>query len=201
MSPTASRGHRQGPVRQGNRARRGESHPCREVEAILLPVAQAAGDRRQPQALRHHDGRRQRLGQDHDHRQAGRKVPGRGQIGDAGGRRHLPRRRHRAAQGLGRTHRRPVVAREQGADSSGLAYRCADRGARQRLGCADDRHRRPAAEQDRADGRAGKDHPRHPEGRRQRAPCVLLVLDATVGQNALSQVEIFGKRRRRHRAW
>ena len=30
---------------------------------------------------------------------------------------------------------------------------------------------------------------------------VLLVLDATVGQNALSQVETFPQGRRRHRAW
>ena len=30
---------------------------------------------------------------------------------------------------------------------------------------------------------------------------VLLVLDATVGQNALSQVEVFTQDRRRHRAW
>ena len=56
------------------------------------------------------------------------------------------------------------------------------------------RHRRPLAEQDRTDERAGKDR----AGDRARsitdAPhAVLLVLDATVGQNALSQVEMFQK--------
>ena len=46
------------------------------------------------------------------------------------------------------------------------------------------RHRRPAAEQGRADGRAGEDHPRHPQARPDAPHTVLLTLDATTGQNA-----------------
>ena len=64
-----------------------------------------------------------------------------------------------------------VIARDAG-------RRCREpclRGAHRREGagrrCAADRHRRPAAEQGRADGRAGKDRARDEEGRADRAAC------------------------------
>ena len=45
-----------------------------------------------------------------------------------------------------------------------------------------------------ADGRAGEDRPRHQKLDPTAPHSVLLTLDATTGQNAVSQVEIFGKR-------
>ncbi len=77
-----------------------------EVEKALTPVARPLDDRSRPQAACHPRGRRQRHRQDHDHRQARRQAARRGQVGGARRRRHLPRRRHRAAQDLGRAHRR-----------------------------------------------------------------------------------------------
>ena len=41
-----------------------------EVEKVLAPGRQAAGDRRSREAVRHPGRRRERLGQDHHHRQA-----------------------------------------------------------------------------------------------------------------------------------
>ena len=162
-----------------------------EVEKVLAPVAKPLEIDAAQEAVRHPRGRRQRLRQDHDHRQARRKTSRRRPQGDAGGRRHVPRRRDRAAQDLGRAHQAPVIAGAQGADAAGLAFEAltAREGAGHRR--APDRHRRPPAEQGRADGRAGKDRARDAEGRRHAPHAVLLVLDATVGQNALSQVEDF----------
>ena len=71
---------------------------ARGQAAALLARAQAAGGA---------GGRRQRHRQDHDHRQAGRAVARGGPVGDGRGRRHLPRRRGRAAAGLGRARRLP----------------------------------------------------------------------------------------------
>ena len=51
--------------------------------------------------------RRQRQRQDHDDRQAREALPRRGQAGDARRRRHVPRRRGRAAADLGRARRLP----------------------------------------------------------------------------------------------
>ena len=48
----------------------------------------------------------QRLGQDHDHRQAGQPVQGGGQIGGDRGGRHVPRGGGGTVAGLGRTRRR-----------------------------------------------------------------------------------------------
>ena len=77
-----------------------------EVERALAPGGQAAAARGRAPAARHPGGRRQRHRQDHHHRQARPALVARGQEGHAGGRRHVPRRRHRAAQDLGRAHRR-----------------------------------------------------------------------------------------------
>src|SRR5262249_40000313 len=63
--------------------------------------------------------------------------------------------------------------------------------ARRGRGRAARRHRRPPAEQGGADGRAPEDRARDKKGRSAVPHAVLLVLDATVGQNALSQVEVF----------
>ncbi len=79
-----------------------------EITKVLGTGRQAAAARSQPQAACHSRGRRQRHRQDDDDRQAGRQAFGRRPEGDAGGRRHVPCRRHRAAENLGRTHRSPT---------------------------------------------------------------------------------------------
>ena len=73
-----------------------EGAAARRPAARTRPLAQAAC---------HPGGGRQRHRQDHHHRQARRQADGRRPVGDAGGRRHVPRRRHRAAEDLGRAHR------------------------------------------------------------------------------------------------
>ena len=77
-----------------------------DIAEILQPVATVACHRSGAQAACRAGDRRQRQRQDHDHRQARPPLQGRGPEGDAGGGRHLPRRRRRAAQGLGRSRRR-----------------------------------------------------------------------------------------------
>jgi fused signal recognition particle receptor len=115
-------GGRRGPLRQADRAFRGQGDPGARGRGDPGSRRPAARDRRHEKAVRDPDGRRQRLRQDHDDRQARGQVPGRGPVRHAGGRRHVPRRGHRAAQGLGRAGGREVVAREQGADAAGLAF-------------------------------------------------------------------------------
>ncbi len=92
-----------------------------------------------------------------------------GKTRDAGGRRHLPRRRHRSAQDLGRAHRRQRdgarAGRRRGGPGVRRARRRQDARRRHRAG----RHRRPPAEPRRADGRTGKDGARHAQGRAGRA--------------------------------
>ena len=91
---------------------------------------EAARDRRGAKAVRHSRGRRQRLRQDHHHRQARGETRRRRPQGDAGGRRHLSRRRDRAAQDLGRAHQ---IAGHRGRAGLGFREPClqrADRGAR-----------------------------------------------------------------------
>ena len=79
---------------------------------------------------------------------------GAGLEGGAGGLRHLPRRSGRAARGLGPAQRRAGDP-GQGRGGSGRArLRRARARPRRRCGPPDDRHRRPAAEQAGADGRA-----------------------------------------------
>ena len=60
-----------------------------------------AHDRSDEAPVRDPGRRRQRLGQDDDHRQARRQVPGRREVGPARRGRHVPRRRDRAVAHLG----------------------------------------------------------------------------------------------------
>ena len=73
-----------------------------EIEKILTPVAAPLAIDAAAQAVRHPGRRSQRLGQDHDHRQARGAIFARGPPRHARGGRHVPRRRDRAAQDLGR---------------------------------------------------------------------------------------------------
>ena len=139
-----------------------------EVAKILRPVAKPLVIERR-QAVRHSGGRRQRLGQDHDDRQARREVLGRRPQGGARRRRHLPRRRHRSAQDLGRPHRRQGRRPRAGLRLREPGLRGAERGEGRGRRRADRRHRRPVAEPRRADGRAGKDGSGDEEARSRRA--------------------------------
>ncbi|KAK0350628.1 hypothetical protein LTR94_028267, partial [Friedmanniomyces endolithicus] len=96
----------------------------------------------------------------HHHRQAGAPVHGTGLSGDAGGRRHVPRRRDRPAADLGRADRRADRHRARRGRRRRDRVGRGEAGDRDRHRRADRRHRRPAPEQARADGRAGEDPPR-----------------------------------------
>ena len=87
----------------------------------------------------------------------------------------------------------PVIARAARLGCGGPCLRRAGGGQGQRHRRAHHRHGRPAAEQGRPDGRAREDRARPEEDRPGLPHATLLVLDATVGQNALSQVELFQK--------
>ncbi len=76
-----------------------------EIEKVLGPVAQPLELDLGAQAACHPRCRRQRLGQDDDHRQARRKTARRRSFDVAGGGRHLSRRGDRAVEDLGRAHR------------------------------------------------------------------------------------------------
>ena len=95
---------RRRPLRQGDFGRRSEVGGRDRGREGAGAGGQAAGDRRGAKAVRHSRGRRQRLGQDHHHRQACRETECRGPQDHAGGRRYVSCRRDRAAQGLGRAH-------------------------------------------------------------------------------------------------
>ncbi len=99
-NPAAPRQVQPGSGSRGNPPDAGADH-----RAVPATGRAAAGARSRPQAHRHSGGRRQRQRQDHHHRQAGEAVPRRGQERGAGRRRHVPRRRGRAAQDLGRARR------------------------------------------------------------------------------------------------
>ncbi len=120
-------------------------------------------------------------------------VPRRRQDGGDRRRRHLPRRGGRAAPDLGRPRRRS--GDDGGAGDRPREPRFRRDGARRSRGRGppDDRHRRAAAEPRRPDGGTGQDRPRDPQADPGAPHNTILVLDATTGQNALSQVEIFRK--------
>ena len=65
----------------------------------------------------------------------------------------------------------PVIAREAGADAAGLAFDAVRAAKEARRRCSADRYRRPLAEPDRTDERAGKDRARDQESRSVRAAC------------------------------
>ena len=92
----------QGPLREGHRRRRRARGLEGGSRARARPRRTPARGRRRVEAVRHPRRRRQRHRQDHDDRQARRSFPSRGQKRDARGRRHIPRRRHRSAEDLGR---------------------------------------------------------------------------------------------------
>ena len=92
-------------LRPGNRSRRGQGDPCPRGREGARDRRHSPRHRPLGQALRDPDGRRERSGQDHHHRQAGAEVPPAGPERHARRRRHVPRRRHRAAEGLGRARR------------------------------------------------------------------------------------------------
>ncbi len=117
-----------------------------------------------------------------------------GRTRDARGGRYVSRRRHRSAQNLGRARpARAVIAREAGADAAGLVFD-AVRAAKERgvdvllVDTAGRLQNRTELMDElqkivRVMKKVDASAPH----------AVLLVLDATVGQNALSQVEIFSK--------
>ena len=87
----------------------------------------------------------------------------------------------------------PVVAQRAGADPGAVAFDAVaaaeSRGLRRRAR----RHRGPAPEQAAAHGRAGEDPARHRAAPAGQPRHVLLVLDATTGQNGLVQAEAFSR--------
>ena len=111
--------------------------------------------------------------------------------GDAGGRRHVPCGGHRAAQDLGRAHGSPVIAGAQGSDSASLAFNALTAAKEQKVDVL------LIDTAGRLQNKAELMNELEKVVRVIRkvdatAPhAVLLVLDATVGQNALSQVEAF----------
>ena len=121
-------------------------------------------------------------------------LPSRGPRGDARRRRHVPRRGDRAAEDLGRAHRRERHRpRRQGADAAGLAFdalaEARDEGIDVLLIDTAGRLQNRTELMDELEKIV-----RVMKKVDATAPhAVLLVLDATVGQNALSQVEIFRK--------
>ena len=113
----------------------------------LLAEAAAHGrrhDRPAPRADGDPDGRRQRHGQDDDDRQDRlAPVEGAGPVGAAGGRRHLPRRRCRAARALGRARRHATSsAPTPGSDPGAVAFDAIQAGEGARPRRRDHRHGR-----------------------------------------------------------
>ena len=117
--------------------------------------------------------------------------------GDEGGdrrRRHLPRRRHRADQELGRRRRRRSGRAQAGRRPGRRRLRRDDRRREPQRRRRAHRHRRPPAHEVQPHGGARQDSPRSssascPKARDE----VLLVLDATTGQNALVQAKAFAE--------
>jgi fused signal recognition particle receptor len=85
----------------------------------------------------------------------------------------------------------PIVSGAEGGDAAGIVFEAVKTGDRHRHRRADRRHRRAPPEQARADGRAGQDPPRARPINPASPHDVVLVLDATTGQNALNQIEVF----------
>ena len=110
--------------------------------------------------------------------------------------RHLPRGRIEQLEVWAEARRRPSISKGAGRRRG----RCRLRGCAARakaigadVALIDTAGR--LAEQGRTDGRAAENRPRAAQARRGRPPRALLVLDATMGQNALSAVEASVPRR------
>ena len=123
-----------------------------EVEKVLAPVARPLVVDRTQQAVRDPRRRRQRHRQDHDDRQARRPLPVGGPNGHARRRRHVSRRGDRAAEDLGRARRRAGHRPRHRQRCRRPRLRRAGGGEEGRHRRPPHRHRRPAAEQGRADG-------------------------------------------------
>ena len=156
---------RRRPLRQGDFGRRSEDGGRDRSREGAGAGGEAAGDRRGAKAVRHPRGRRQRLGQDHHHRQACRETECRGPQDHDGGRRYVSRRGDRAAQGLGRAHQIAGHCGRAGFGFGEPRLQRADRGEGTEYRRAAGRYRRAAAEQGRADERTRKGRSRHQEGR------------------------------------
>ena len=114
-----------------------------------------------------------------------------GPLGAAGGRRHVPSRRRRAARAVGRARGREIVRGQAGSDPGAVVFDAieAARGARPRRG--DRGHRRPPPHPAAPDGRARKVR-KVIERQAPGAPHeTLLTIDATTGQNGLRQALLF----------
>ena len=114
------------------------------------------------------------------------------QIGDAGRWRHVPRCGHRPAQDLGRAHAAPRSWRGAvGADSAGLAFDALTRAREKKCDVllidTAGRLQNKQALMDELEKVLRVLRKIDPSAPHQ----VLLVLDATTGQNALNQVEVF----------
>ena len=117
--------------------------------------------------------------------------------------RHLPRRRHRAARGVGRARRAwtwsPASA---GPTRRACATTWWSEAERTRCRARAHRHRRAPAHLRRPHARAGQGRERHAQALRG-CPCtVVLVIDATTGQNGLqpgARVQRGARARRPHR--
>ena len=129
----------------------------RERDGRLLELAHSQPQGQDPaarRAVRHPRRRRQRRRQDDDDRQAGRLSPALRPHGHAGGRRHLPRRRDRPAQDLGRAGRRAGHRTAAGLGPRRGRLRRDAGGAQPQRRRADRRHGRPPAHQVQPDGGA-----------------------------------------------
>ena len=189
------------PLRSRDFRRRGEGGAGGRGREGAGAGRAAARHRSGAEAVRHPGRRRQRLRQDHDHRQARGKIPRRGPHGHAGRRRHVPRRRDRAAEDLGRRAPAPRSSRATPAPTPPASPSTPSR-RRSSAAATSCSSTPPAAcrtaaelmdELEKIVRVIKKVEPTAPHA-------VLLVLDATVGQNALSQVEIFQQDGGRHRA-
>ena len=140
--------------------------------AALLDGAESPGTiaRELRRAHDHPAGRRQRHRQDDHGGQARPPASARGPKGAARGRRHVPRRRHQSAPGLGRAAGRAVRVRRARRRSRRRRVR-RDRGGRvPRTRHGRRRHRRPAAHPGRPDGRAAQGGPCHRPPVARRSP-------------------------------
>ena len=165
-----------------------------EVERTLIPVARPLEHRPGQKAVRRPRRRRQRLGQDDDDRQARRQIRRRRPEGDRWPQATRSAPRRSSSCGSGRDAPVPISSeRDQGADAAGLAF---DALTRARAENADVVLMDTAGRlQNRAElmGELEKIIRVMKKVDASAPHAVLLVLDATVGQNALNQVEIFGR--------
>ena len=145
------RDHGKDPRRPARQGRSQGTRRPRRTARLAAPVAArhprpgqpAAGGGRIAATVRDPGRGRERLRQDHHHRQARPPSHGRGPQGGARRRRHVPRRRCGAAAGLGRPQRRAGhrTGRGRGPGRGDLRRTAVRAGSRR--GCADRRHRRP----------------------------------------------------------